>query len=96
MAAKFLIDEPSEAKTNDHLQQYSPKHKMSGGLHKLPDVIVCQNILVLSKPDELNGRIAICFEVGEGKIDRPEQRKNIDRQKQKHRRRNEEPGNSAL
>ena len=70
---------------------------MRGGLHIQPGVGICQNTLVVPKPDILDlSPDPIGLVVGKAKLDGPDQRKDIDRKQQEYRWRDEYPGDCAV
>ena len=66
-------------------------------LHRVPDVGVGQDALVVAQADALDlGVRPVRAVVGEGEIDRPDQREDVDREQQQDRRRDEQPGDGAV
>ena len=97
MAAELAIDQIGQREADDGLQQDRPEHEMRRRLHALPDFRVRQDRLVVIEPDIAQRRVgAVGAVVREGELDRPDQREEVDREQQDHRRRDEEPGDGPV
>ena len=97
MPLELAIDEQRQAEAEQHLKEHRPANKMRGRLQIAPDVLAGQQALVVACADPLHlpARL-IGAVVGEGQHNRPDQRKDVDRQQQQDRRQNEDPGHHAI
>ena len=97
VGAELTVDEQRQTEADDHLQRNRPDDEMRCHLHALPDILIGQDVDVVGESDEAQRRVRqVRFVIGEREPDRPEQRKDIDRQQQHDRRRDEEPGDAAI
>ena len=95
--AEFSVDQVGESEADQRLEHDRPDDEMRGHLHPVPDVGIGQDALVEAQSDVLDlGVRPVRPVVGEREIDRPDQRKDIDRKKQEDRRSDEEPRKHAI
>ena len=97
VAFEFLVDQIGQREADQNLQDDRPDQEMRGGLHRVPDVGVGQDALVVAQTDPFNIAVrTVDAEVREAQPDRPDQRKDVHRQQQEDRRRYEDPGDRAI
>ena len=97
VAAKAPVDQVGEREADQRLQQDRPEQEVRGRLHRGPDIGVVQDRHVVIDADVDHRRIGpVGAVVGERQPDRPDQRKDVDRQQQHDRRRDEQPRQRAV
>ena len=70
---------------------------MRGGLHVEPDIGIGEDTLVVAQAHVVDFAVqAVGAEVRKAEVDRPDQRKDVDREKQEDRRANKDPRNRAV
>ncbi len=97
MTAEFTVDEIGEPKSDGRLKRNRPEHEMRGRLHRSPHISRAQDVAIPlgAEIDERPvGTIGLI--VGEGQINRPDQRKDIDRQQEHDSRRDKEPSDGTI
>jgi hypothetical protein len=66
-------------------------------LHRQPDIAVGQDALIVAQADIFHFPVGpVGAEVRERQVDRPDQREDVDRQKEEDRRSDEHPGNGPV
>jgi hypothetical protein len=84
VAPELTIDQERQAKAQNHLEEDRPADEMRGDLKIAPDVLARQQALVVAQANPLDlpaGLIGAV--VGEAEVDRPQQRKDVDREQEK-------------
>ena len=95
--SKATVDEVGKREAQHGLQQDRPEQEMGGRLHRRPNVRIGEHRNVVVDADVGDRRIRpVGAIVRERKVDRPDQRKDVDREQQHDRRRDEEPGNDPI
>jgi len=97
VAAESAVDQQRQTEPQHKFERDRPQHEMRGRLHGGPHVGIGQYVAVVVEADIGDRGIgAVGPVVGEGKLDRPQQREDIDRQQQYDRRRDEQPGDGPV
>ena len=97
VAAETLVDQQRKREAEQHLEQDRPEHEMRRDLHRMPDVGIGENTAVVLQPHPVRAPAGpIRLEIGEGELDGPDQREDIDRQQQQDGRSDKDPGDGAV
>ena len=97
VALEFLVDQIGQREADQHLQNNGPDQEMRRRLHRVPDIWISQDASIVSQPNPFDIIVrAVHPEIGEAQPDRPDQRKDINGEQQKDRRRHKYPSNRSI